>query len=83
MKLTPHAKSLALVAALAAALGLAGCGRKGPLEAPPSTSTISAAPPAQSTLGEPEHVGLEGEQRAAAASAPVQKKTFFLDWLLN
>jgi predicted small lipoprotein YifL len=31
---------LALTAALAASLGLAACGRKGPLDAPPATSLV-------------------------------------------
>jgi predicted small lipoprotein YifL len=64
---------LALVAALAAAL--AGCGRKGPLEPPPSAAIT--APPA----------GAAGAQRYDAAGKPTkpagQRKTFLLDWLLN
>jgi predicted small lipoprotein YifL len=67
---------LALVAALTAALGLTACGRKGPLEPPPSASIT--APPAQ---------GPAGQQRYDAAGKPIaperQQKTFFLDWLLN
>jgi predicted small lipoprotein YifL len=69
----------------ALALALGGCGRKGPLEAPPSTSTVAAPPPPQGSLGEPEHVGIEGERRAeqTAPPPPQQKKAFLLDWLLN
>jgi len=66
---------LTLIAALAAALGLAACGRKGPLEPPPSAAI--AAPPA----------GAASAQRYDAAGKPIkpegQRKTFFLDWLLN
>jgi predicted small lipoprotein YifL len=64
-----------LIAALAAALGLAGCGRRGALEPPPSASI--SAPPA----------GATGAPRYDAAGKPIkpagQRKSFFLDWLLN
>ncbi len=82
MKPTPLTR-LALFATLAAAFAVTGCGRKGPLEAPPSTTTMAAPAPTQSTLGEPEHTGLEGERRAESALPPPQKKSFFLDWLLK
>src|ERR1700720_2988016 len=35
---------LAMIAALAAAFALAGCGRKGPLDAPPSAALVAPAP---------------------------------------
>ena len=71
------------IAALAAGLLLAGCGRKGSLEAPPSAS-ISAPPAAQPTLGEPEHDALAGERRAVSAGQPsTQKKSFPLDFLIT
>ena len=37
---------LAVIGALAAALGLAGCGRKGPLDPPPSAAAPGAQPQA-------------------------------------
>ncbi|HVV61632.1 MAG TPA: lipoprotein [Pseudolabrys sp.] len=44
---------LALIGALAAALGLAGCGRKGPLDPPPSASAAGEAAEAPSGLLSP------------------------------
>ena len=67
----------ALVAALALALGLAGCGRKGSLDPPPGG------------LAEPTVIGTQpppgpGGQVAVAPPAPQPaKKTTPLDWLLN
>ena len=80
-------------AALAAAIGLAGCGRKGLLEAPPSASisqpqTVQPPP----SLGEPEEPSDFRRQADAGAApaappprgqTPPPKKSFFLDWLLN
>jgi len=45
---------LALISALAASLGLAACGRKGPLDAPPA-ATLAGEQPV--TTGEPSGVG--------------------------
>jgi predicted small lipoprotein YifL len=80
---------LALAAALTATLALTACGRKGPLDPPPSAA--ASPPPAYAPrpgLGE-ENYGLpppvERPQTAAApppAPEPPQKKTFFLDFLL-
>ena len=39
---------LAIIGALAAALGLAGCGRKGPLDPPPTAAAPGAQPQATS-----------------------------------
>ena len=61
------------VIVLALGLALAGCGRKGGLEAPPSASVATAAPVAGPTLGEPEHGALESERREAAAPTPFSK----------
>jgi predicted small lipoprotein YifL len=77
---------IALIGVAAAALLLTGCGRKGPLEAPPSTNALAAPqPPAsnQPALGEPEHSALEGERTPDQPAPTPPKKTFFLDWLLN
>ena len=77
----------ALAAALALALGLAGCGRKGDLDPPPgglSEPSVYRAQPAPAP-------GPDGKVAAAptdpnappAPPAPPAKKTFPLDWLLN
>ena len=63
---------IGLVLALAAGLALAGCGRKGPLEAPPSAAlpgTPVAGPPAP-------------PPSPSLATPPKQSSTWF-DWLLN
>jgi predicted small lipoprotein YifL len=86
---------LAVAAALAAALGLAGCGRKGGLDAPPSS--MPASPQSQSNMQPPpgETAPIFGgtgftnpspepsPQQQAAQATPPAKKTFFLDWLVN
>jgi predicted small lipoprotein YifL len=81
---------LAAFAALAAALALGGCGRKGPLEPPPSAS-ISPAPD-QPSLGDANDPNLAGGFRRAPSSAvtaqptgplPPDKRTFILDPLIR
>jgi predicted small lipoprotein YifL len=74
---------ISVVAALAAGLVLAGCGRKGALEPPPSAS-IASAPQAtgQPTLGEPDHAALEGERRDIVPAPFTKKKSFVLDFLI-
>jgi predicted small lipoprotein YifL len=82
---------LALVAAMTAALGLAACGRKGPLDPPPSAGLTP--PPAYAprpSLGEenygPAPVGERprtGVAAPPAAAEPPPKKTFFLDFLIG
>src|SRR5215470_9648527 len=82
---------VAAIAALAvAALTLAGCGRKGPLDAPPSAQ-ISPPPPNEPSLGENSDPNAPGFRRAPRASAvapaptaaPAQQRTFFLDPLIK
>ena len=77
---------LALAGALVASLGLAACGRKGPLDPPPSAS--ASAPPAQSRSPNPNPFaasplgsGQEDETATQAPQAP--NRSFFLDGLLN
>jgi predicted small lipoprotein YifL len=67
----------ALVAALAAALGLAGCGRKTSLDAPPmaaagdyQTNAQPGAAPAPAPDGKP-------------VAPPAEKRKTFLDWLID
>ena len=80
---------VALVGALVA--GLAGCGRKGPLEPPPSAA-LPQPVLAQPTLGEPPAdpslAALLPEPAptpppSPSLAAPPPRKSFFLDWLLN
>ena len=68
----------ALVAALIAPLGLAGCGHKGGLDPPPS-----AAAPQQNADGSPQHDGVGPDGKPIAGTTPVRKDLPWLDWLLN
>ena len=74
---------LALIGALAAAFGLAACGRKGPLDLPPSAvSTTGKQEPAKTDLiRSPFERPAGTAQSSAAAKAP--NKSFVLDPLLN
>ena len=68
---------IAVVGALVAALGLAGCGRKTGLDAPPSAAVpqqTAGAQPGSDPAANPE---------AGPVAAPGQKKRFFLDFLLD
>jgi predicted small lipoprotein YifL len=86
---------IALAAVLTGALGLAACGRKGPLDPPPSAALPQSPAPAYTPrpgLGE-EHYGTPpGAPTTAAPTAavaapatggPPPQKTFFLDFLLG
>jgi predicted small lipoprotein YifL len=83
---------LALVAVMTAALGLAACGRKGPLDPPPSAGiTPPPASAPHSSLGEENYGPLPVGERPRTAAAvpppaatqpPPPPKTFFLDFLL-
>ncbi|HEX5210880.1 MAG TPA: lipoprotein [Pseudolabrys sp.] len=76
---------LALIAALAAALGLTACGRKGPLDPPPSASVAGEQQqtnPMTSPLVAP--IGSQpqpGKTNQPVVQAP--KQHIFLDGLLN
>jgi predicted small lipoprotein YifL len=77
-----------LALALALSLPLAGCGRKGPLTAPPDSSIPTPPPAAQgSTFTNP--VAPAGAAQPAPVQAqtlppaPAQRKTFFLDPLIQ
>ena len=71
---------LALIGALAAAFGLAGCGRKGPLDPPPSavSATGQQAPANTSLIGTP-----NAKAAATKPAAKASNKSFVLDPLLN
>jgi predicted small lipoprotein YifL len=65
--------------ALALALGLAGCGRKSGLDPPPAAAIAKPVP------GQPE--GQKDAHADAQTRTPTtpaaQKKSFFLDWLID
>jgi predicted small lipoprotein YifL len=72
-----------LAVALALALGLAGCGRKGALDPPPgglAEPTVIGAQPAPGPDGK---VAAAADPNAPPAPQPPAKKTFLLDWLIN
>ena len=71
---------LALAGALVASLGLAACGRKGPLDPPPGASLDSGPAPigGEAKDGNP-GVGPDGQPRAPKGP----EKHIFLDGLLN
>ena len=78
---------LAVLGALAASLAVAGCGRKGPLDAPPSaaidapaTTAPAAAAAAPVPAGRQARVTPEGQ---ALAPPGERKPVPLLDWLLN
>jgi len=78
---------LALAGALVASLGLAACGRKGPLDLPPSASAAAPAP-AQNNSPNPNPFAASplGGARADENAEPAPKgpnKSIFLDGLLN
>ena len=71
---------LAVIGALAAALALAGCGRKGPLDPPPSATAAERA-----ASGDPQAAPqpvMDAEGRPIAPRS-TEKKRIFLDWLLD
>ena len=80
---------LAALAALAAALALGGCGRKGPLDPPPSAA-IAPAPDTPS-LGDNPDPNMTGYRRAPSSAVaaqptgplPPDKRTFILDPLIK
>ncbi len=78
---------LALIGALVASLGLAACGRKGPLDPPPSAEAPVVEQPRQSSLNpiavQPLGGGGSGGGNDMLVAPPGQKKHIFLDNLLN
>jgi predicted small lipoprotein YifL len=68
---------IAVVGALVAALGLAGCGRKSGLDPPPS-----AAVPQQAAGAQPgAEPGVDADGKPVAG--PGRRRSFFLDWLID
>ncbi len=64
----------AVAAALVAALGLAGCGRKGPLD-PPPIAGVAGETDVDPDTGR--------SRRPAARQPPPKNEPFILDWLIN
>ena len=76
---------LALIGALAAALGLGACGRKGPLDPPPSASLAGEQQQAN-PIASPLMAPIGSQPQAGKANQPVvqaPKQHIFLDDLLN
>jgi predicted small lipoprotein YifL len=89
-------ETLALAASLAATLALAGCGREGPLDPPPSAiapqpapAALASPPPASTDPNAPPVVspaaamknGFDAKGNPVAAASP--RKDFPLDFLLQ
>jgi predicted small lipoprotein YifL len=76
----PRLGRIAVIGALAAALGAAGCGRKGGLDPPPDAALVEpapAAPPAAAPV-----LGPDG--RPVMPAPPPPKRRFpLLDWLID
>ena len=70
------------IGSLVAALGLAGCGRKGGLDPPPSAA-VSDATPTASEPGQPPPPPALGPDGKPVAPATGPKRPFFLDWLVE
>ena len=78
-----------LLSVLAATLGLTGCGRKGPLDPPPSAAAVPAQEPEAASSGvnpmarsapkTPEAFGPDGQPIAPKGV----RKPLPLDWLLD
>jgi predicted small lipoprotein YifL len=71
---------LALIGALIAAFGLAGCGRRGALDPPPSAA-ISTPAAGQPANAKPAGQGFDPQGRPIASTG--KKKHIFLDWLID
>jgi predicted small lipoprotein YifL len=76
---------LVVAVALVTALGLGGCGRKGPLDAPPSAAVSGGAMVAPQPAAEPSEgfLGRRPEPAQPETQTTTARKSFFLDWLLN
>lgn len=80
---------LCAIAALAAALGVAGCGRKGGLDLPPAASAASQESAARPQERESRSIGSDLRPTAARSNsrnlppAPSPKRDLPIDFLLN
>ncbi len=84
-------QAIALFAALAGVLGLAGCGREGPLELPPGPAQAPAAtsqlrsPDGTPAPGSPQDTAMKNgfDAQGNPVAAAGQKRPFILDPLLQ
>jgi predicted small lipoprotein YifL len=78
---------VAAVGVVVAARGLSACGRKGPLDPPPSAASHSpqAAPDGSPQLdsGRQPAVGVGSDGKAVAPPPTGQRQPFILDWLVE
>jgi predicted small lipoprotein YifL len=74
---------IAAVAAIAAALGLSACGRKGPLDPPPYASAYDNQPAAPAESRQDAQVGVSREGKAVAPARTKDNRPFILDWLVE
>lgn len=77
---------LAVIGVLAGALALGACGRKGPLEAPPSSNSLATPEQQQGqgpSLGQSEAPGFEDPRRQEMPAPQASRNSFFLDPLIN
>ena len=70
---------VAVIGVLAAALGLAGCGRKGGLDAPPGSANIAQEPPVGAAL-EP---GAAPDGRPVNVPPQATRRRTPIDWLID
>ena len=73
----PSLLRLAAIGALALSFALTACGRKGPLDLPPSAAAQPPSPQQRAESGPAE------DEHGLPPPAQGQRKSFFLDWLLN
>ena len=73
-----HLARIAVIGALVAALGLAGCGRKGGVDPPPAAAVAEQAPgqPGSAAVG----IGPDGKPVAPPGQ---KRRIYFLDWLVD
>jgi predicted small lipoprotein YifL len=76
-----HWFRIALAGALFAALGVSGCGRKTGLD--PPAAAVATAPDGTVQPTAPQGGGLDPYGRPVAAPPGAQKKSIFLDWLVD
>jgi predicted small lipoprotein YifL len=85
-KFRPAGSGWAIIVLSLTALALAGCGRKGPLDLPPTASTANIAAPTDSEAEARRPPGVFNPTNGAdapPAAARGQKKPFILDPLLD
>jgi predicted small lipoprotein YifL len=81
-----HCARIAAVAAIAAALGLSACGRKGPLDPPPYAAAYDnpqGAPADPALAARDAQVGVNREGKAVAPARTKENRPFILDWLVE